>query len=150
MLNNNAKKCLSAIIPTDTADIFSPCPEVLSAYLFGSVALGMDTARSDVDIAVRIDPALSPEQIFEIRLKLIDRLEEYLSRRVDLIIINNASLKMLRQILVLGIPIFIRDMDAEREYALRKQKEYFDFRYYMDRDTAEMKRFFGETDHAGS
>lgn len=150
MLNDKVKMHFSAVIPEDTDKVFSTYPEVLSAYLYGSVALGMNTVRSDVDIAVRINNAPTPERRFEIRLALIDRLEQHLGQSVDLVIMNGASLKMLRQILVHGIPIFVKDPEDELLYALQKQKEYFDFRYYMDKDTAEMKRFFGAADHAGS
>ncbi|MFN3982547.1 MAG: nucleotidyltransferase domain-containing protein [Caldilinea sp.] len=47
-------------------------PDVLVAYLFGSCARGSATPYSDVDIAVLVPQALSPDQAFDLRLTLID------------------------------------------------------------------------------
>jgi len=146
----NKKMANSLRIPEAAVAVLSRHPEVLSAYQFGSTVLGAENDRSDVDIAVRIEGTPSAEQLFELRLKLMDELEVIIDRPVDVVIMNRASLKMLRSIFTVGAPLFIRDPEAERHYKLLKQKEYFDFRHYIDRDITEMKRYFGATNDAGS
>jgi predicted nucleotidyltransferase len=46
-------------------------PAIQAAYLFGSMADGTDRSGSDVDIAVRLAPDLTPEATFDLRLELI-------------------------------------------------------------------------------
>ena len=58
----------------------------------------------------------------------------------------HASLKMIRQILVNGELVFARDLEEELDYRLRKQKEFFDFKYYLDRDIQDTREFF-ESSH---
>jgi len=122
-------------------------PEVLSGYLFGSTATGHARKDSDVDIAVRLVPGLSVEKRFQLRLELIDRIEKVLELTVDVVLMNDAALIMLNQIFCHGMPVFIRDTEDEEHFKLLKQKEFFDFRYYLDRDLDQMKRYFGATAH---
>jgi len=42
--------------------------------------------------------------------------------------------------------IFGKDPVEEMDYAIQKQKEYFDFKYYIDKDIQESKKYFQE-DH---
>ena len=118
-------------------------PAVISAYLFGSVAAGFDRQRSDIDIAVRIDEGLAPETVFDLRLQLIAELEDLLARAVDVIVLNTASLKMIHQVMTTGRVVYTIDANAEIEFRLQKQKEYFDFQYYIEDDKMTMKAFFG-------
>ena len=122
-------------------------PEILSGYLFGSTATGHARKDSDVDIAVRLVPGLSPEKRFQLRLELMDRIEKLVERTVDIVLMNDAALIMLNQIFSNGMPIFIRSMDDEENFKVLKQKEFFDFRHYLNRDFNQMKRYFGATVH---
>jgi predicted nucleotidyltransferase len=122
-------------------------PEVRSGYLFGSTATGHAREESDVDIAVRLVPGLSAEKRFQLRLELIDRIEELVDLAVDVVLMNDAALIMLNQIFSHGIPVFIRDTEEEENFKVQKQKEFFDFRHYLDRDFDQMKRYFGATAH---
>ncbi|WP_419663946.1 nucleotidyltransferase [Desulfosarcina variabilis str. Montpellier] len=114
-----------------------------SAYLFGSMADGTDRSGSDVDIAIRLVPDLTPEAAFDLRLELMDALEEIINRPVDIVILNSASLKMIRQVMTKGKMLYARDRNAERAYAIQKQKEYFDFQFYIEKNRKELKSFFG-------
>jgi len=120
-------------------------PQIKSVYLFGSAAQGLARKDSDVDIAVRCFPDPLPETCFNIRLDLMGAVENALGRESDVVILNEASLKMIRQVLRHGILIYSESPEEESEYAARKQKEYFDFKYYMDKDTKEMKSYYGVT-----
>jgi len=130
-------------IKEDLSSFFANHPTVLAAYLFGSTASQTARVDSDVDVALRLDRNLSADQQLEIRLKLMDDVETVFKRSADIVILNNASLKMIRQVLTRGELLFVRDERAERLYAINKQKEYFDFKYYIEKDRQELKTFFG-------
>ncbi len=51
------------------------------------------------------------------------------SRKVDVVILNSASLRLVHQVLRTGQIIFATNPDREMDYAMKKQKEYFDFKY---------------------
>lgn len=118
-------------------------PEVESAYLFGSTAQGKETASSDLDIAIRCSPGLSPESYFDLKLALMDAVEKDLGRQADVVALNTASLTMIRQVLRHGVLLYTNSRAGEAEYAARKRREYFDFRYYLDRDRTSLRSFYG-------
>lgn len=60
-------------------------PEIRSAYLFGSVAQGIDRSTRDVDIAIRCDPEIPPESCFHLNLKLMAAVEDALGRKTDML-----------------------------------------------------------------
>ncbi len=125
--------------------VFSKYPSIVSVYLFGSTAQGFAKSISDIDIAVRFDESRSPDSSFDIKIKLIDDLENLFARKVDIVILNSASLKMFHQVMISGLLIFTRDRINELDYCVRKRKQYFDFKYYIDKDIKEMKAYFGES-----
>lgn len=125
------------------ASVFANHPTIMAAYLFGSTANQTAGANSDVDVVLRLDRSLSVDQKLELRLELMDDVETIFKRSADIVILNNASLKMIRQVLTRGELLFARDEGAECLYAIHKQKEYFDFKYYIEKDRQELKSFFG-------
>ncbi len=130
-------------IKKELAKILANHPAIEAAYLFGSMADGTDRSGSDVDIAIRLVPDLKPEYAFDIRLDLVDVLEAVFHRPVDIVILNSASLKMIRQVMTKGKMLYARDKSAEQAYAIQKQKEYFDFQFYIDKNRKELKSYFG-------
>ena len=138
-------KCDVEKIPSITkiiAKVFEARPEVSAVYLFGSVIMGMERKGSDLDIAVHLDDNLSVEQMGQHRFELIDVLEQAVSCEIDLVVLNTASLEIISQVLRYGRLVYTENIDQASSYKLRKQKEYFDFKYYMDRDIQEMHDFF--------
>ncbi len=127
---------------TDFSNILNPFPSVLSAYLFGSAAAGIQGANSDVDIAVYLDKNISAEAAVELRFQLMDVFEDYFVCPADVVLLNNASLKMIHQILSNGTLLYARDPEAARRFALQKRKAYFDFKHYIDKDIEQMRSFF--------
>jgi predicted nucleotidyltransferase len=130
----------------DFSTIFKKYPSIRSAYLFGSTAQGADRQLSDVDIAIRLTDDILPEVSFDIRMQLMDDLENYFGRKVDIVVLNSASLKLIHQVLRTKQIIFGKDPVEEMDYAIQKQKEYFDFKYYIDKDIQESRKYFQE-DH---
>ena len=132
----------------DSSDLFSSYPHVLSAYLFGSTALGIANSDSDMDIAIRIDKNLASSSYLDLRIQITDDLEKHLGCKVDIVVLNTASLKMIHQVIVNGKLLFSRDRDKELDYLVQKRKEYFDFKYYIDKDIQEMRSYFGVSENA--
>jgi uncharacterized protein len=145
-LENNDMTATAPLL-SKLASTIEAYPEVLSGYLFGSTATGHARKDSDVDIAVRLVLGLSADKRFQLRLELIDRIEKLVELTVDVVLMNDAALIMLNQIFSHGMPVFIRDTEDEENYKVLKQKEYLDFRHYLDRDFDQMKRYFGATAH---
>jgi predicted nucleotidyltransferase len=118
-------------------------PQIRSAYLFGSAAQGKAETASDIDIAIRLSPEQPPESCFHLRLELMGAVGDALGRKTDIVILNTASLYMIHQVLRHGILLHAKSMEDEADYADVKQKEYFDFKYYVDRDRKALKSFYG-------
>lgn len=142
MNNNNLISKFIQTLQKDLAAIFRKYPAVESAYLFGSTAQRVDRKLSDVDIAARLIDSLTPESAFDIRMKLMDELEHYFGRKVDVVLLNTASLKLIHQVLRFGEIIFAKDLGIEMDYAIKKYREYFDFKYYIDKDIQESRKYF--------
>ncbi len=90
--------------------------EVLFALLFGSRAGGRPRPDSDWDIGVYVLDALTAEQRFDVRLRLLTELQELGS--VDVIILNDAA-PLLAQRVLQGERILIRDHAAYVRFFVR-------------------------------
>lgn len=124
-------------------EVFRKKDEVLSVYLFGSVAEGVPNRHSDVDIAVRLAPGLGTEEKLGIRIDLIGELENLIESEVDIVILDDASLKMIYQVFRHGRLLYAKNHLREESFRLKKQKEYFDFQYYIEKDRRELRAFYG-------
>lgn len=134
---------LSAQEKARLADMLGRQDAVLSAYLFGSMSLGLAREGSDVDVAVRFRRGIPEDRRFEVRGELQSLLETYFNRTVDLVVMNESSLVLLYQVFSTGILLFARDPEEEEAFRWQKLKEFFDFRFYLSKDYAETERFFG-------
>jgi len=148
MNKNNLINQYALKMEQDSSDLFSRYPHVLSAYLFGSMAIGISNSDSDMDIAIRIDKSLASDSYLDLRIQITDDLEKHLGCKVDIVVLNTASLKMIHQVIVNGRLLFSRDRDKELDYLVQKRKEYFDFKYYIDKDIQEMRSYFGVSENA--
>lgn len=115
-------------------------PDVVAAYLFGSLAQGRAAPQSDVDIAVLlVDRFNSDDDTTAItrglrRLELIGELERYVDRGrdVDVVILNNASLVLQHQVLVHGRRLYERERNARVEFEVMAGKIYADLKPMRD------------------
>ena len=133
--NMNNNKDITAILSrskNELSPLFARYPEIEAVYLFGSTISGDAGSTSDVDIAIRFTHELAPELCFDLRLKLMGDLERYFARPTDIVVLNSASLKMIRQVLTHGFLLYALEPEKEHLYAVQKQKEYFDFKYYLN------------------
>jgi uncharacterized protein len=88
-------------------------PDVLEAYLFGSIARQEAEAHSDVDIAVFVDPSALDRHGFGYEAELGARLQQVLARSdVDVVVLNHAGPVLYHRVLRDGTRILARDLQA--------------------------------------
>jgi predicted nucleotidyltransferase len=101
-------------------------PEIVFAYLHGSVARG-ERSR-DIDVAVWVDEARTANRgpaVYAADLETA--LQASLRRPVDVQVLNRAPLAF-RYHALRGTPILVRDWEFLDELRARTWDEYFDFR----------------------
>ncbi|HSW36149.1 MAG TPA: nucleotidyltransferase domain-containing protein [Candidatus Limnocylindrales bacterium] len=115
---------LSKITP-----VIASKPEIEFAYLFGSVAAETAGMLSDVDLAVYVDSACEiPASGFGYQSELITELAELLACRVDVVILNDASIMLKHQVIKNGILVYSRSHDERRAFHEKAVREYLDFK----------------------
>src|SRR6187401_2024653 len=88
-------------------------PEVLEAYVFGSQARDTSTALRDVDVAVYIDPALTPASPFGYSADLSATLGRVTGRSdIDVVVLNEAPPLLYHRAITGGIRVLSRDLRA--------------------------------------
>ena len=106
--------------------------DVLSAYLFGSVARGTATGASDVEIAVLLasDP---PRTLDGLHLQLEGELERALGLPVQLVVLNRAPCDLIHRVLRDGILVVDRDPSARIRFEVDARNRYFDLQPFLRR-----------------
>ncbi|WP_048082031.1 type VII toxin-antitoxin system MntA family adenylyltransferase antitoxin [Methanobacterium arcticum] len=105
------------------------------AYLFGSVALQKAGKLSDIDIGIFLDESLEKKEKFKIKLKLISDLENILkNNRIDLVIMNDASISLNFEIIKANYPLFIQNKNLKvdlEQYIISRSldRQYYDKRW---------------------
>jgi predicted nucleotidyltransferase len=97
----------------------------VAVYLFGSVARGTASPRSDVDVAILFERAPEPTldaQPFGLKADL----EALLGRPVDLVVLNRASPDLTHRVLRDGQLVFESDRSARVRFEVRSRSAYFD------------------------
>ena len=109
------------------------------AVLFGSTARGLAGPLSDVDIAVKGDVDVV-ELVLDIS-SLLDLPED----RVDVVVVNEEMpYSLLRAIAVEGIPVYVKDREAWRDFVVKALSLYLDFRVFVSKYEIEWVRRFVE------
>ena len=110
-------------------------PKVLFSYLFGSLARGIPSPLSDVDIAIYLKKAEGyAEKKIEILGGLIDILE---TDEIDLVVLNTANLPLAMGILKNKKLIVDKDPFARHLFESLVMRKYFDFSI---NESAQLKR----------
>jgi predicted nucleotidyltransferase len=108
--------------------------DVIALYVFGSLARNALKPLSDLDFAVYLSPTLDKHQRFDKHLNLIGLFNEvFTTDEIDLVIMNDASLRFAHHIIKTGKILFCRDQLALVAFCERIQKLYLDFRYFRDK-----------------
>jgi len=101
-------------------------------YLFGSKATGQDTKMSDFDIAVLINNAKA-YNLKKLILDLIfDCSQIFHSDKIDLVILNNASLAVQFNVISDGKILYELDPEIRYDYEVKVISLYLDFKRYED------------------
>lgn len=94
-------------------------PEVVSLYLFGSVAEDATHHDSDVDVGVLVDRGLAPNKAdrSELRVRLGSELIALTRRNeVDVVVLNDAPPLFARAIVTGGERLLCQDEKADRRF----------------------------------
>ncbi len=95
-----------------------------------------------MDVAVRLTPGLSPTEKHRIRMHLIETLDQIVEEEVDILVLEDASLKMIHQVFRHGKAIYVKNDIEEEDFRLLKRKEYFDFQYYIEKEQRDLRAFY--------
>lgn len=109
-----------------TAAILQADPRVLFAYLFGSVARGSATERSDVDVAVYVDRGSGPlaRVQFDLAGALIDGLK---CDAIDVVLLNDAPLSLAGRIQQHAHVLVDKDPGRRIGYESATRRTFADF-----------------------
>jgi predicted nucleotidyltransferase len=107
-------------------------PDVVVAYLFGSLAQGRATPLSDVDIAILLADAPDILAVADRRLQLIGAVEPFVRGDVDVVILNNASSVLQHEVLRNRHVIYERSRMARIDFEVRPGKIYADEQHHRE------------------
>lgn len=113
-------------------------PDVIAAYIFGSLAEGRATPHSDVDTAILFADASDPLAVGDRQLQLMGELERFTDREVDVVILNTAPLILQNQVLRHGRLLYERDQRARVDFEVRAGKIYDDLKPMYDFHTRDL------------
>jgi uncharacterized protein len=117
-------------------------PEVLAAFLFGSVARGKERPESDIDVAVLLTREILPESYLDWRLSLMDEVSRRTGREADVTVLNEAGPVLCHQVFRDGRLLFERDHKAVTTFKAKAMLEYVDWLPYKERlDRAVIEHF---------
>ena len=103
-------------------------PEVLEAYVFGSVARGEAQPHSDIDVAVYLDRSRCTREGFGPAAELTAELMRALgTNRVEVAVLNDASPLLYHRVLRDGIRIVSRDLAASTTREGQALSRYCDY-----------------------
>ncbi len=121
-------------IRTAVLEALESHPEVLDAYVFGSVARGDAGPDSDVDVAVFVDPTVHEPGPWGLQATLLADLMGALGRNdVDLVLLNRASPLLWRQVLRDGERVLSRDLVTTTTREARAISRWCDWKPVQER-----------------
>jgi uncharacterized protein len=101
---------------------------VVAAYVYGSVAAGTMTPRSDLDVALVLGTTLDPYERLLLELAIQAEVEDALQAvPVDVRAIDEAPLMVRGKIVQTGVLVYERDRRARVAFEVETRKRYFDF-----------------------
>ena len=101
-------------------------PRVRLVYLFGSAAQQGRQEVRDVDLGALTNPALSLDELMNLRADLAS------AAPIDLVSLNHASIVLAHEIVESGICLYARTSDAQTEFVTRARARYWDFKPYRE------------------
>jgi predicted nucleotidyltransferase len=106
--------------------IAAASPDVEFAYVFGSVATGRQTPRSDVDLAIHVTELADGQAV---RLDVARAAAKHLGTdAVDVVLLNSARIALAGRILTTRLVVLDRLPFARHQYESRTARLFQDFR----------------------
>ncbi len=114
-------------------DLVSADQDVVALYVFGSLAHGDLKPLSDIDLGVLLDKRLDKTDRFNKHLDLIGKFTGFFhTEEIDIIILNDASMRFVVKVLGTGKLLFERDRQAVVDLYDKNSKMLLDFRYFLN------------------
>jgi predicted nucleotidyltransferase len=107
-------------------------PELVAAYLFGSVSRDTATAASDIDIGILLQ-STPPPRLQDLRSSLEALLENTLGHRVQVVVLNHAPPDLVHRVLRDGRILVDRNPRVRVAFEVRSRNEYFDLLPILNR-----------------
>lgn len=127
-----SKKLAPRVDLAGMRDYFAHQPDVVLAYLFGSVARGQGDHFSDVDVAVLFVEFIGAERRSELCIEQSFGLQKFADRQVQVVALNTASPVLKFQVLAEGKMLFARSEIERIEFHVRSVKVYHDTQSLRD------------------
>jgi hypothetical protein len=103
-------------------------PEIIAAYLFGSVMTGKITPMSDVDIAILLEEPTPYRRELLISFEVMSDVQKIFHRAGDVKVLNRLKdLPFLHEVLSTGKLIYERDRESHRAFVAHAIIAYLDF-----------------------
>lgn len=124
--------------------------EVAAAYLYGSVARGVPTPISDIDVAVVLAEGLDDPRRFDARLRLMDLLGRALpDATLDVTVLEDLPVAIAGRVLADGRLIYESDPARRVAVEVYTRMRYHDFLYFERTGTHEGLRGLRKRYHLG-
>ncbi|MHA1719876.1 MAG: type VII toxin-antitoxin system MntA family adenylyltransferase antitoxin [Promethearchaeota archaeon] len=129
-----AEKLDLIYIKEQTTKVFEKHPEIMIAYLYGSIVQKRTHKYSDIDIGIVLSPKIERDPLYsnEIQIELEEILNQITNRIIDVRVLNDSSPRFLNQAVYKGFLIYCADEDFKNEYELQVLHDYFDFKPILD------------------
>jgi predicted nucleotidyltransferase len=104
-----------------------------AAYLYGSMATGLATGSSDMDIGLLTSADLRPKARLQLELHLEQELAERCNlSNADVRILNGTPLRFQGRVLTEAVLLYSRNEERRVEWESRVRSAYFDFLPVID------------------
>jgi predicted nucleotidyltransferase len=111
---------------------FAQQPEVVLAYLFGSIARGEADSLSDIDIAVLLQPDLESEACVEKQLQFMLDLDKITKQDAQVMLLNQASPMLAYQTVRDRVLLYERNPQERANFEVLTMKRYFDVKPMLE------------------
>lgn len=118
---------------------FGAQPDVVAAFLFGSVARADEGPSSDVDIAVLLDEPV-PGGLLRAATLAAEAMEVLGRGDVDVVVLNGATPLLRHRVARDGVVLFARSNTDVAEFVIRALHEFVDTKPLRDLQRQQLKR----------
>jgi predicted nucleotidyltransferase len=106
--------------------------EVLFAYLYGSYAYSSAPFRSDIDVAIYLNPSDIKSYIKKEEALTFTLVTKLHNDRIDLRVLNISPFLLQYSVIKEGIPFFVRDARERVDFETQVMNRFFEFKPYLN------------------